>query len=532
MANIIVYGGGFAGVAAAAKAASKAPNHEVILISPYPDDMLGGIGTSGGQNYWDTIEWPRGSLTARGSFAFWYDTYPKYYGVAEMSKLLKTESLGKYNNISVYTGYDISGFRTTGSPYRITSVDVKRIYRDADGYIKWGVSSLTFDGAVFIDASEEARLARCVNTSATYGRYDWPAAMLESAEQNRNYTARQQAATLMFKMKGISAASSGDMNYSQSAKGVWGCWGGASNYKNPNGRVAAFNNAHGPSGYMIKPVNAAQDGTNSPHWWINAFLVFNVDGRAHSRDEGSSFYPSSMLAGTKSTDRAWVDARRFLHANRAQFEGAMRSYPGFGAASLVYSDGLPEVGSVLYIRETVHMAKDSAGRMNGTEDRNYAVGATASLSAGDAPGRGADAANYASRIGLAMYNADVHPYRYTDLMKNGAYLWGSESWEKMRPDRPVTNPERPQYPVYMPYACLTTGYVANLLIPGYGAGVSSYSWGEVRVFPNLCVLGDAAGIAAAYSVNSGVQALDIGWSATHVKAVQNDLAAAGARLEK
>ncbi|MCL2165089.1 MAG: FAD-dependent oxidoreductase, partial [Oscillospiraceae bacterium] len=173
MANIIIYGGGFAGVAAAAKAASKAPNHEIILISPYPDDLLGGIGTSGGQNYWDTIQWPKGMPTAQGSFAFWHDTYPNYYGISEMSKLLKTESLGKYSNVSVYTGYDITGFRTVGDPFRITSVDIKKIYRDADGHIRWGVTSLTFDGAVFVDASDEGRLARRVNTAATCGRYDW-----------------------------------------------------------------------------------------------------------------------------------------------------------------------------------------------------------------------------------------------------------------------------------------------------------------------------------------------------------------------
>ena len=532
MANIIVYGGGFAGVAAAAKAASYAPHHEIILISPYPDDLLGGIGTSGGQNYWDTMEWPKGMLTARGSFAFWHDSYPKHYGVAEMSKLLKTDSLGKYNNVSIYTGYDIVGFRTESNPYRITSVDVKKIFRDADGYIKWGAAAMTFNGAVFVDASDEGRLARRVNTAATCGRYDWPAAALDADERNKDYVARQQAATLMIKMKGIDARSSGDMNFSQSAKGVWGCWGGAAEYKNPNGPIAAFNNRHGPSGFMLKPVNAAQDGANSPHWWINAFLVFGVDGRAHSRDEGSAFYPAYMLPGTKSADRAWVDARRFLHENRAQVEGALRTYPGFGGASMVYSCGFPEVGSVLYIRETVHMAQLSEGRANGSEDRNYSVGAGASLSAGDAPNRGSDAAYYASRIGLAMYNADIHPYKHTDLTKNANYLWGAESWEKMRPDRPVTNPEKPQYPVYLPYASLTTGYVANLLIPGYGAGVSAFSWGEVRVFPNLCVLGDAAGIAAAYSINNNIPALEIGRSAVHIKAVQNDLIGANARLEK
>ena len=532
MANIIIYGGGFAGVAAAAKAASKAPNHEIILISPYPDGMLGGIGTSGGQNYWDTLMWPKGKHTARGSFGFWYDTYPYFYGVSEMSKLLKEDTLGKYGNVSVYAGYDICGFRTASNPHRITSIDVKRIYRDADGHIKWGVSMLSFNGAVFIDASDEGRLARRVNTSVTVGRYDWPAVMLDAAERNQNFLARQQASTLMFKMKGINARTSGDMTFIQSAKGVWGCWGGVSAYKNPWGAVAAFNNRHGPDGYMIKPVNAAQDGASSPHWWINAFLVFGVDGRAHSRDEDSSFYPSPMIPGTKSTDQAWIDARAFLHRNRAQFEAAMRSFPSFGGASLVYSEGLPEVGSVLYTRETVHMAGLSGARANGTEDSNYSVSATASLGAGDAPGRGADAAYHASRIGLAMYDADIHPYKHTDLILNGNYLWGAESWNKMRPDRPVTNPVRPANPVYLPFTCITTGYVANLLIPGYGTGVCSYSWGEVRVFPNLCVLGDAAGIAAAYSVNRGVYALDIGRSASHVAAVQKDLYEVGARLDK
>ena len=604
MAGIIVYGGGFAGVAAAAKAASKAPKHEVVLISPYPDDMLGGIGTSGGQNYWDTYAWPQGRMTARGSFAFWHDTYPLYYGVGEMSKLLKADSLGKYGNVSVYTGYDICSYKAAGNPNRIVSVTARKIYRDADGFIKWGQSPVKFIGAVFVDASEEGRLARIVNAPVTTGRYDWPSSRLDAAERGKRPVARQQAATLMFKMKGINAKTSGDMRYSQSAKGVWGCWGGTGEYKAPNGPIAAFNNKHAPSGYMIKPVNAAQDGANSPQWWINAFLVFNVDGRAHSRDEGSDLYPSDMLAGTKNTDQAWSDARRYMHANRAEIECAMRSYPGFEGASIVYSGGYPEVGSTLYIRETVHMpgrraaavngvisagdagtagnsgttgnsgtaggagtagnagtaggSTSSSGIINGlggsgssgatsssgssssssavsgdsTEDQDYAVGTTASLGAGPGPSGGADAAYHATRVGLAMYAADIHPYKYTDLKKGAGYLWGAESWEAMRPDRPVLNPERPQYPVYLPYSCITTEHMANLLLPGYAAGASSYAWGELRVLPNLCVLGDAAGVAAAYSLNMNVTAYEIGLSMAHINAVQNDLLSIGARLDK
>ena len=402
MAKIIVYGGGFAGVAAAAKAASKAPNHEIILISPYPDDMLGGIGTTGGQNYWDVLAWPPGQHTAHGSFAYWYDTCPLYYGVNEMSQLLKL-SLGKYTNVSVYTGHDVYAFTAVKNPYRISSVAVKKIYRDTDGFIKWGLSSLTFTADVFIDASDDGRLARMANSSVTVGRFDWPAEKLDAIERNKSFSARQQAATLMFKMTGVNVKATDGMNFIQSSKGVWGCWGGTDAFKNPAGQIAAFNKQHAPAGYMIKPVNAAQDGAGSANWWINAFMVFNVDGRAHYRDKGSEFYPAEMISGTKTTDAAWTDTRCFLHTYRTQFERALRSYPGFENASLVYSADYPDVGAVMYIRETVHMSKVSAARANGTEDSNYAVAAAASLNAGASPGNGGDAANHSSRIGLAMY---------------------------------------------------------------------------------------------------------------------------------
>ena len=58
--DIVVNGGGFAGVAAAAKAAANtASNKTIALIVPDPVDhngngsCLGSIGTIGGQNYFD-----------------------------------------------------------------------------------------------------------------------------------------------------------------------------------------------------------------------------------------------------------------------------------------------------------------------------------------------------------------------------------------------------------------------------------------------------------------------------------------------
>ena len=77
----------------------------------------------------------------------------------------------------------------------------------------------------------------------------------------------------------------------------------------------------------------------------------------------------------------------------------------------------------------------------------------------------------------------------------------------------------------------TQRVVSGWILPGYAAGVSSFSWGEVRVFPNLCVLGDASGIAAAYCINNNKQPLYLEQS--DIAAIQNTLvSAADAKLEK
>ena len=88
----------------------------------------------------------------------------------------------------------------------------------------------------------------------------------------------------------------------------------------------------------------------------------------------------------------------------------------------------------------------------------------------------------------------------------------------------------PNHPVYVPYEALITKYVANLLICGYAAGVSSFAWGEVRVFPNLCVLGDAAGIAAAYCATYGLNPYNLG--DYEIGKIREWLTSVGARTEK
>lgn len=121
--------------------------------------------------------------------------------------------------------------------------------------------------------------------------------------------------------------------------------------------------------------------------------------------------------------------------------------------------------------------------------------------------------------------------KYTDLKNSsGEYIWGADSFSQMRVDLNITD-SSPLNPVFIPYQALTTNYVANLLLPGYAAGVSSFAWGEIRVFPNLCVLGDAAGIAAAYCVNSGKHPLYL--NSSDIASIQNTLvSSAGARINK
>lgn len=81
-----------------------------------------------------------------------------------------------------------------------------------------------------------------------------------------------------------------------------------------------------------------------------------------------------------------------------------------------------------------------------------------------------------------------------------------------------------------PYDALEPNFVFNLLISGYATGVSSLVWGKVHTIPNLCVLGAAAGVAAAYAVNNNKKPLN--FSTTDIANIHTVLANNNARLEK
>lgn len=539
--TIVVYGATMAGVAAAAKAAKNAPSATIHLIVPDPVDYngngccLGAIGTVGGQNFFD-IGWK--DVLARtyytnGSFKWWCGQMGQHYNVDAMSDLLKRDlTKAEYGGrIKIHYAYDITGIGWESS--HITEVRLKRIFRDTDGTVKWDekADTLTIAGDVFIDASESGRLTRMSNFGGTVGRYDWPASLLDSDERGSNGKARQQVATLMFKVKNFDRFKADDDELTAGDKdnnGVYSATGGTRAYKT-NTKILNFNNTHGPEGFALKPFNMAQDGPGSDEWWVNMLLVFNVDGRAYNRDltgDTSYLFPSDMRSDYKTVDDAWVAARKVL--DYPDFLPALRSFLGFEGADLVRDkNGDPVVGNSLYLRETIHSAFSSSDRANGTEGTNYALSAKDFWNPGATKNTGNDSRHYAKRMGLNYYGLDINAYKFEDLKQNGQYIWGHEVTEAARSD--IKFPEHVS-PTYITYSAIATNFVYNLLIPGYAAGIASLGWAEARTIPNQCVLGDAAGVAAAYAVNNNIDPLNFG--SADITAVQNILKNSGALLEK
>ena len=68
--------------------------------------------------------------------------------------------------------------------------------------------------------------------------------------------------------------------------------------------------------------------------------------------------------------------------------------------------------------------------------------------------------NYAKRVGLNYYALDINAYKFEDLKKSGAYIWGHEVTTTLREGMsfPTHNS-----PTYVPYDAIATNFVYNLL---------------------------------------------------------------------
>ena len=578
-------------------------------------DELGGISTTGGQNAWDVSKSPNGEFYHQGTFKTLYNRFPMSYNTQEMSNYLKS-SLNDYL-VDYKTQYDISrvickekAAGNTEEPIKIEKITIRGIARDneaadyTNGYVKWtNAAPITITGKIFIDASEEGRLARSLNTAATTGRYNWPADSLDDDEKgvisdsptktvpcDNTPAVRQQAATIIYKLKGVDLSGYQGSTSSETNGVYHSLWGG-DKYKIKGSETWKFNDEYSNQGIIIKSLNA---GTNNPandDYYINNFLLFNVDGRANYRDtpEGrrgfssensedenyiQDFYPKNIFKDTMTTDEAWVKARDFFVYHKKEILNVLHDIPGFESASFTgYSNddgGQPEICDILYLRETVHTSKNFSQRSNNSEN-NYHVmiddafqgisGVYDEIEEGEQDEFKLTHANhviidkkekeknknFSHRIGIASYGLDIHPYGVRDLIDEKSsdgikYIWHDKSFQKMRPDfkdnyldkcRNFYNPDKfysSEYPLYVPFEALITNQVSNLLLPGYAAGVSSEAWGLVRIFANLCVLGDAAGVTAAYSVADGTDPLFL--NEADIRGIQNCLENfMGARLD-
>ena len=478
--DVVVYGATMPGVAAVRMACSVDRALSVLLVNPRRD--WGGIGCGGGQNFWDRRFWTHGGerrLVQGGSFRKWYDELGQAYDTEEMRERLESAVSGA-TTLDRWQATDV-----TVADGGIASVDFTRLELSSRDLPRLGERRRTATADVFVDASESGRLARLAGVPHSIGRAEW-------AEDDR-----QMAATQMFRVSGIDwervrkRTRDGQSVFETRRDPTTNkrlFWGGGPVVDTADS-VADFSATH--PRFDIKPMNAAEhrDG----EFWVNTLLLYDIDGTREPYD------PNRPLREDGS--RPWCRARARRRARAViesrEFEQAMRSFPGFETATLPAQRSADTIAELLYLRETIHAGDDP-----------HVVTRSDVKDAGVGPDDGADARHHHSRIGLGFYWLD----------NNGYATDGSD------PELGATI-----NPVYLPYEALKVPTCANLLVPGYAANVSGQAWFALRVLPTLCVLGDAAGIAAAVAVGHDTAPTA---DESFVERLQRELRAKDAVLDK
>lgn len=491
---VVIYGGSFAGAAAAFQAATHLPPGQDLLLV-VPESALGSIGTVGGQNFFDIRHW-RGELATKGSFARWFETFGQGYSTKAMAEQLYAElAEGFPDKVRLLFKHELEAVHLDEEGRRIIGLTVRPVARDPEtGKVQWAGKPRRVNGDVFIDASDTGRLARLAGIPLSPGRADW------------TDDGQQQAATLIFQVSGVAPQAAKahrhpqtgqpEFHYFQEPDGSRLGWGGK-DFTGYDPVIAAYNNsAHR---FTLKGYNIAEDTPGK--WWLNILLIHEVNGLMQEIDRDTHRWPDAELIedGQWSTDHAYREALAELE--RPRFLEALRRFPGFETVELVRdANGQPVVGEVLYLRETVHATQ---------ADGTFALSTPCVREAGAGPDLGADRHLYPVRVGLGLYYIDINAYRKGE---------------------PVQTLETPANPHYIPLAALITPALDNLLLPGYAQSTASEAWASMRVIPNLVVCGDAAGSAAAYSIANGKSpaALNLG----DIREIQTLLRTGGARLDK
>lgn len=537
-ADIIIYGDGIQAVAAAETASQifegdpKGEGKKIVLIAPNIQHELGGMSTSVGKNLFEVRNnLENGLLYQGGSFYNLYNGIKKpdgtdttdipeelfegmgkYFSTSDMSNRLK-RYIGYHKNISVIYGKDIQS--VTCEQDRISEIKLREIGRVNNDTV-WGYGRETVAGnanAIFIDASEEGRLTRLSGVRCVTGRGDWTNEDTAKLADETGSLGRQQAATLMIKLKGINPVEKGDMLVDKDKlTGVKCCYGGLEKYRDPNGAIQQINHMLTSllgCQFCVSPIVAVQDGPDSDEWWADVIQVFNVDARARNKDKGTDNYPKDMIPGVRSYDDAYITTCDDLKVNKSSILAALRQFDGFENVDFATnSNGTPKVGKMLYIRESIHTPSDPDKMEAGADRSNYALTLDESYIGGVSSESGYDLENYKLRIGIGFGPENLYPYTMDETLKNG-YAWEPSLLDVLRHDLRPPKEIMPKLPVYIPSGVLKTNQKQNLLLAGYALNMASFSLGELRTVPNLCVMADMAGIIAAGSVllKSNVQTI-------------------------
>ena len=512
MPGIVIYGGELGGVAAALSAARRSPaGTEVSLV--FPEGAPGGIATVGGHCAWERRPWTHGNRRADpqgGNFAVWLQELGPVYRPGSLAAALGEDLAAA--GVHVYPRHEIEavlpvavGARPAG---RTRSRKPRSVPLGAIGALRLrpleqgdqgpvlspSADAVELAGSVFVDASATGRLARLSGLPTSVGRSDW------------NADGRQMAASLLLAIEGLdweallAARDPAD-------KAIWGTttetspdglhrtfWGGA-HVVTQDAVLASFTEAH--PGFRLGAPRAWEEERGV--FWLSALHAYNVDGRRRAYDAGTERDCEPVTMMSRDVDTVWEEARRL--AGSGDLLGALRRFPGLEGVRVVEVGGGPRTGEVLLLRETLHAL--------GPKPDRFALTVEDLTGAGVGAQDGLDQRHRARRIGLGF-----------SWLESAGYTEG----EVLRTTAAATNP------AYLPLDAILCPPVTNLLIPGYAARIESRAWWAMRTAPNQCVLGDAAGVAAAFSAREGIPVVRFGNA--EVAAIQNWLVGEGAVLDK
>ncbi len=507
MAEVVIYGGELGGVAAAL-AASRRARTDTRVTLVFPEGLPGGQATVGGRCAWELRQWQHGltrALPQGGSLARWLPKTGVVYTPGEFAALLSDELAAA--GVHVLAGHEIEAVLPRSAPGRgrarsrklkgpmpeIGSLRVRPLGSDAHGPILAG-EPLDLTGDVFVDASATGRLTRLCGVPYSIGRADW------------NADERQMAASLLFAVEGVDwealvAATDGQ------ERPIWGTtveenprggrrtfWGAAA-LAATDAVLAAFATAH--PGFRVAGPRGWEEERGA--FWLACLLVYNVDARRRRYDGGTEREVAPVPLKARDLDAAHAEAVAL--ATSSDMLGALRRFPGLGGVRLATVGTTPRVASTLLVRESIHAM--------GPGPEPFAIRVEDVTGAGTGPADGRDSRHWARRVGLGFYWSE-----------NSGYSPG----EVQRTVAATANP------TYIPLDALLAPPVQNLLIAGHAARIESRAWWAMRAAPNLCVLGDAAGTAAALALHEGMPCSRFGTA--EVAALQSWLSTDGALLDK